>query len=509
MQLFRGNDLINVLSIENMKKSEEYAINNSVSSRELMKRAGASIFSATEWKPPVAIVAGTGNNAGDGYVLASLLYNKGISCRIFLLQNNFSDDGKYFFSTCREKGVPYEFIDEDTNFDEFSTIVDCIFGTGFKGKVEGITKEIIKKINNSNKYVVSADINSGLNGDNGLGETIINSNLTVSIGAYKPGHFLNMAKDVMIKKVNYDIGITPVDSPYYLIESKDTLDILKERKNFSNKSIYGYIALLGGSIKYSGASKLANIAACSMVSGAGVVRLAVPRSLATSVSPFLLESTLFPLDDIDGNIAFNKKQIDELLNGINVLAFGMGLGSSIEVDSALLYILSSSKYDKTLIIDADGLNSLSRLDLKLLNETKTKVILTPHNKELSRLSGYSVEEIINDPINIAKQFAKKTNSIVLLKGPTTIITDGITVYLSSTGCSGMATAGSGDVLSGIIASLAAYNQDNLLLATAVSAFINGYAGEIAEIKSSSISMVASDTIANIKEAISILVETRR
>lgn len=495
--------MIKVLSIENIKKSENSAISNGVSSRELMRLAGASIYSANKWDSPVAIVCGTGNNAGDGFVLASILHKNSIPCRIFLLSNKFSDDGKYYFSICRDMGVPYEFIDEDTNFEDYLTIVDCIFGTGFKGKVDEITKKVIEKINHSGKFIVSADINSGLNGDNGLGDTIVNSNLTVSIGYFKPGHFLNMAKDVMKKQVNFGIGFEPIDSPYYLIEPKDTLDILKPRKNFSNKSTYGYIAILGGSIKYSGATKLANIAASSMVSGAGVVKLAVPSSLTNAVSPLLLESTLFPLDDIEGHIKFNKEQIDELLTNIRVLAFGMGIGSSAEVDKMLSYILSS--YSKTLLIDADGLNSLSKIGLDILRTTKAKVILTPHTKEMSRLSGYSVEEILQSPINITKELALKTNSIILLKGPTTIITDGSTVYLSSTGCAGMAKAGSGDVLSGVIAAICSYNEDNLLLATAVSAFITGYAGEIAEIKSSSISMLASDTVANIKDAISILV----
>ncbi|NCB03131.1 MAG: NAD(P)H-hydrate dehydratase, partial [Spirochaetia bacterium] len=250
-------------------------------------------------------------------------------------------------------------------------------------------------------------------------------------------------------------------------------------------------------------TKLANIAASSMVSGSGVVKLAVPSSLTNAVSPLLLESTLFPLDDTDGQIKYNKEQIDELLTNIKVLAFGIGIGSSAEVDKMLSYILSS--YSKTLLIDADGLNSLSKIGLDILRTTKAKVILTPHTKEMSRLSGYSVEEILQSPINITKELALKTNSIILLKGPTTIITDGSTVYLSSTGCAGMAKAGSGDVLSGVIAAICSYNEDNLLLATAVSAFITGYAGEIAEIKSSSISMLASDTVANIKDAISILV----
>ena len=195
---------------------------------------------------------------------------------------------------------------------------------------------------------------------------------------------------------------------------------------------------------------------------------------------------------------FNEKQIDSSLNKIKALAIGMGWNRSIEYEKILEYILLN--YNIPVIIDADGLNTLSNMNLEILNNTKCKIILTPHLKEFERLSKIDIEEIKKDSINIAIKFAKKYNVILLLKGPTTIVTDGNKAYLVKRGCPGMATAGSGDVLSGILVGLLGYNNPDILT-VATGAYLNGMAGEIAESKYTDISMVAGDTVKCIPEAI--------
>ena len=277
-----------ILSVENMRKSDAHTIATEVPSLELMYRAGKAVADSVKWRAPVGIVCGVGNNAGDGYVIALELQKRGIDCTLLLLEERFSADGKYYFDKCVENDIPYEICTEELDLSRFSTLVDCIFGTGFNGEARGLAKSVIENYNASSAYKVSVDINSGMNGDTGMGEVIALSDLTCSIGSFKPGHFLNKAKDVIKDKINLDIGIKPIDEPYYLYEPS----ALPERRNFSNKSTYGYVALIGGSKKYSGAIRLAAMANAAMRSGAGVAMLAVPDSISPYIIPNILEATL-------------------------------------------------------------------------------------------------------------------------------------------------------------------------------------------------------------------------
>ncbi|MBP5331034.1 MAG: NAD(P)H-hydrate dehydratase [Lachnospiraceae bacterium] len=603
--------MIEILSVGNMRESDANTIRSGISGRELMMRAGRAIFENAEWKPPVAIVCGTGNNAGDGYVLAKLLHDAGIACTLILLEEKFSEDGKYYFDICREAGISVKIPgmsgeSQNTEKDSeeiscahisaaelstYSTIVDCLFGTGFKGDVRGKAADIINAINTSGAYVISVDINSGLNGDSGMAESVVvrpehepytgedvkpeptshkisgtNNNagcvisdLTISIGSFKPGHFLNMAKDMMKRKINCDIGITPVDRPFYLLEKTDLKPFFAPRFNYSNKGTYGYVALIGGSKRYSGAIRLAAMANAAMRAGAGVVKIAVPSSLCPVVASNILESTLFPLSDDDGEARFVESEIAELISNVKTVAFGMGIGITEETAKILDYLLDN--YTGRLIIDADGLTLLPRTDPEKIRQTKAQLILTPHIKEFSRLlvsekiespqhSGNEViNEILSTPIEHARRYALDHKLILLLKGPSTIITDGNITYITDAGCAGMATAGSGDVLSGILAAVCAYlpemachaklsgsstpdllkaseNSSNdvsletpmnnstafagtpktgLAFSVAVGAYINGKAGELAQERTNSISMIASDTVSCITDVISGLV----
>ena len=466
-----------VLSTDSIKKCEQQAIDSGVTEIELMWRAANAVFESVEWKAPVAVVCGAGNNAGDGYALACILHDNDIDCKIFLTTEKFSVSGKHYFEMARQKGVEICHADSKEKFESFSMIVDCIFGTGYSGRDMGDIKMVVNNINQSPAKVISVDINSGLVADSGMTQLAVHSDLTVSIGSFKYGHFLNMAKDVLKSVKNCDIGLPDSDEPTFLIEEQDAKLVLKKRKNFSNKGNFGYISLICGSKMYSGASKLANLAASSMVSGAGVVKLAVPESLSDAVLPYLLESTLYPLSDSGGNLTFDSAGLSQLMATTDTIAFGMGVGVNEETQKILKFLLSN--FDKTLILDADALNCLATIGTDCLKSAKCKLILTPHAKEFSRLTGLSVEEILNAPVQQSKEFAKAHGCILLLKGATTIVTDGTTTLLVSRGCPGMATAGSGDVLSGVLSAVCGYNSDNLLLATSVATLISGVAGELA------------------------------
>ena len=497
--------MIPVLSVENMRKSDAYTIANFISSRDLMFRAGEGIFKNVNWDGPVAIICGSGNNAGDGYVVSKLLHDANIECEIIILSDKFSEDGKYYFDICKESNIKIKTWNNNIELSKYKMIVDCIFGTGFHGDVRGSAKDVIESINKSGAYIISVDINSGLNGDSGMAVTCVKSDLTVSIGGFKSGHFLNMAKDVIKKKINCDIGINPVDKTYDLLEYNDFSKLFSKRNNFSNKGTYGYIALIGGSEKYSGAIRLAYMANAAMRSGAGVVKTALPKSLYHEVMPHILESTLYPLSDQNGQIKFFQNEVEDLIKGVKVIAFGMGIGVTVDTTQMLNFILE--RYKGTLIIDADGLTILSSLGIEKIQESSCKIVLTPHLKEFSKLTGKSIDEILSSPIAIAEEYARNSKVILLLKGSTSIITDGESTYLVDAGCPGMATAGSGDVLSGIAAAVCAY-APNLLFAVAASAFINGKAGEMAQSKYGSISMIASDTVECIPQIIKSLEEGR-
>lgn len=212
-----------VVSVDLMRKSDEYTIATCTDSKTLMYRAGKGVFESSQWQGRTAIVCGSGNNAGDGYVLAALLKENGFDCTVFLLKDKFSDDGLYYFERCRNAGAEWVYCDESTDFDGYAQIADCIFGTGFKGNVTGLASDIIDKINASSAKVISVDINSGLNGDSGLGKCVI-SDLTVSIGYPKTGFYLGNAKDKIKKAVNCDIGIELLEEGYTLIEKGDAFD---------------------------------------------------------------------------------------------------------------------------------------------------------------------------------------------------------------------------------------------------------------------------------------------
>lgn len=493
-----------VISVKNMRESDTYTIEHFIPSKELMYRAGEAVFKSVNWHGKIAIICGKGNNAGDGYVVAKLLKESGFAVEIYLIEEKFSNDGLYFFNKAVASGVKVNYLNENTDLSTFNILVDCLLGTGFTGEPHGIIATAINKINDSDSYVVSVDINSGLNGDNGLATLAVKSNLTISIGSLKSGLYLNMAKDYIKQLKNADIGITTLKDEYRLLGCNEVKSLLKPRPNLSNKGDYGYLALIGGSQLYSGAIRLSNLANSTMSMGGGVTLLATPKSITNYIIPNILESTIYPLSEKDGYIKFNEEEINHLMFRCKTIAIGMGMGLTDETIKVTKYLIQN--YKGNLVIDADGLNAIAKLGTNILSETKAKVILTPHIKEFSRLINKSVEEILQNPIILAKEFAGAFNCIVLLKGPTTIVSDSKYTYLINRGCPGMATAGSGDVLSGILASIVSYNLDNPLLATAGAAYINGLAGELASNENTEISMLASDTARNIKNAIKLILK---
>lgn len=507
----------NVLSVENMRCSDAWTIEHRTPSKELMFRAGKGVVDEGEkrgrFSARTAIVCGSGNNAGDGYVIALLLSQMDRSCCIFRTSEKFSEDGAFYFGKCAERDIPSVLMAQDTDLGEYDTIVDCILGTGFQGAPRGRAADAISAINRAREkgsYVIAVDINSGLNGDNGTAALAVVSDLTVSVGGLKSGQLLNSAADYIGELVNCDIGIEPLRRPFHLMEERDIPALFPRRRHDSNKADFGYTALVGGSLKYSGAIRLANLANAAVRSGAGVVKLAVPREICMGIMPHILESTLFPFSSENGDLRFSEEEFSQLLRGVKTAAFGMGIGNSDETKKAVRYLLK--QYQGTLILDADGLNALAAIlseeGAGVLRNSSCRVILTPHLKEFSRLNGRTVQEVRENMIPLAEEFAEETGVIVLLKGPGTVITDGRETIITSRGCPGMASGGSGDVLSGILAAVCAANGEHLLQAAAAGAFINGFAGELAQKETNDVVMSAADTASHVRDALTELLRGR-
>lgn len=215
-----------VVSVETMRRSDACTIAQGIDGRTLMYRAGEGIFSAYPWRGPVAVVCGGGNNAGDGYVLALLLARAGVPCRIFLPEERFSEDGRFYFEQCRAAGIGFEICGGTPDFSGYAEIADCLLGTGFRGEARGMTAAVISRINQSGAAVVSADINSGLSGDGFPAGLCVVSSLTVSVGYYKIGHFLGAADQNIGRLTNCNIGIGLFGRGYPLFSVGEAADFV-------------------------------------------------------------------------------------------------------------------------------------------------------------------------------------------------------------------------------------------------------------------------------------------
>ncbi|MEG1646643.1 MAG: NAD(P)H-hydrate dehydratase [Clostridia bacterium] len=457
----------------------------------------------------IAIVCGKGNNGGDGFALANVFLDNAIfNFSVFYIDGKRSPESEAFFASLNARGFKnLHAIDENFTFINFNVdvIVDCLLGTGLTNAPTGLYKVAINAINNAKTlnsnakpFIISADIPSGLNGSNGLatGEAV-KSDLTVCINTLKSGLLLNDGKDYAKNYVVCDIGIKIVGESYSLFTAQDAQNILPKRPNNCHKNTFGKLAIIGGCNNYIGATKLATKGATAVASGVGIVKLCVAKSIAKYLFESVEECTLFSLPDNGGNLLFDKEQIDLALSDCTAVVIGVGIGRSEDIINIIYYIISN--YNLPVIIDADGLNALAN-DVKMLRSAKAQIILTPHPKEFCRLSGLSVNAILQNPIETAQNFAKEYNCVVLLKGCATVVTNGKDVLINTAGCANMAKGGSGDVLSGVIGAIMAQGA-NAMDGAILGAYICGKAGELAKKQYCEVSATPLDTINNIKFAI--------
>lgn len=437
------------LTSEEMAYCDRRTIESGTPSIELMRRVAEMTYSSRKWRGRIYIVCGKGNNGGDGLALANIMLDNGITPRVFLIDGASTADSKYYLNILENRGFAVSDISDcDFNCD---ITVDCIFGTGFKGAPRGKFADAIDRINASNAYKISVDIPSGLDASSGKFDLCVRADETVTVQYPKVGLYLGGGKDVTGKLSVIDVGIGLYAQGAKIVGQEDTVGFFPRRKHDTHKGSYGKSAIFGGCSNYLGAVKLANAGLCALRSGGGLNMLIVPKSHADNIAKQVFESTLFPMADNDGYMRFDREKIDCALVGVDTLAIGMGIGGNhAEIRKILSYILSN--YAIKIIIDADGLNALA-MDVDILKNSKADVILTPHVKEMSRLCSRGLEEILQDPIGVAKSFASEYGCVVLLKGSSTVVTDGDEVYLVVNGGAELAKGGSGDTLSGVMLGL--------------------------------------------------------
>lgn len=442
-----------------MREADRLTIEGGISAQELMERAGTAlaqtILNAMEKLgiDDALIVCGGGNNGGDGFVAARILEEAGKEISVLCFAEIFSAD-------CAAAKAKYkgEILGRMPRR-MYLLVADCLFGTGLDRAPEGDNAALIGFINSSGAYVVACDLPSGL-GENGVAYTpCVRADETVAMGQLKNALLLSDGADYAGKITVAEIGIA-AQSGAEVWERENAAQYFPKRKSNSNKGSYGAACILAGGA-YSGAAFLAG-GAC-LKSGAGYTRLCVPKKIYPSAIGKFPACILKECDRID----------DDVLSS-DCVALGMGAGLDDNLYALIGSLLTS--YHGTLVLDADALNMLAKSGVGLLKNKDCRVIITPHPKEFSRLTGKSVEEILASPIECAKAFAREYGVVVALKNNRTVITDGDRVAINITGSPALAKGGSGDVLSGLLAGTVARGVEPYE-AACVSAYILGKAGE--------------------------------
>ncbi len=453
----------------------------------------------------IFVICGKGNNGGDGLVLARVLKIRGYNPKVILIakKDELTGDAKVNLDTFLDlEGTEVHEITEFGKMRELenpSLIIDALFGTGLKEEVRGIYEDVISWINKKNAYTVSLDIPSGLNGETGiiLGSSV-KADLTVTFGLPKIGCYIQNGPLYSGEIVITDIGIPPLaldefDIRTHVITHTDIQKIFKIRAHDSHKGNFGHVAVVAGSKGKAGAAKLA--ARASLISGCGLVTLYVPQVIERTIEDFCLEEMMCSLpsdDEALTNEGFND--VTTLFNKQDTILIGPGLGTKKDIEHIVKECIR--KVSQPLVIDADGLNVLGN-NPSCLKEKKGVVILTPHPGEMARLTGKTISEIQDDRFGSARNFAGEFSVYVVLKGYRTIIAtpDGH-IFMNLTGNPGMATAGTGDVLGGVITSYITQGYD-ITYALILAVYFHGKAGDFGAHKKSYAGLRARDIIKEI------------
>jgi hydroxyethylthiazole kinase-like uncharacterized protein yjeF len=481
----------------------------SVPSLTLMENAGKAVaeFVVARYPSPerIGVICGKGNNGGDGFVAARKLKAAGREVRVVLLAepSELRGDAAEMFHKLPVTPVIVRSGEELKREEaravfESEVLLDAILGTGFKPPVSSLYAEAIRLLNASSVPVVAVDIPSGADADV-MGEqtgTVTRAHAVVTFTVPRPAHIFGRLTDG-------PTVIAPIGSPdeaivsslqLNLITAREIAPLIGPRPLAANKGNFGHVLVIGGSLGKAGAAAMAGMAA--LRTGAGLSTVATPKSVLATVAGFHPEVMTEPLDETDaGTIssrALTSGRMDALIKGMTVLAVGPGISRNPETAEFVRDLVVKCK--TPLVLDADGLNAFEGRAGEL-NGKGRSLVITPHPGEMARLAASTIAAVQRDRINVARTFAREHELIVVLKGHRTLIAhpDG-TVWVNTTGNPGMATGGTGDILTGIVAGLIAQNPEHIVEAVIAAVHLHGLAGDVARESMGEHSLVATDLV---------------
>ncbi len=482
----------------------------------LMERAGTGAaqafveFFGSAVPKRVLVVAGKGNNGGDGFVMARLLKKQGLACEVVLAAKKDDvrgDARRNLRAFLRLRGRVTEVTSSDQlevvrkRLTQCDAIIDALLGTGLNGPVQGkgLYAALIELMNARGVRIAAVDIPSGLNADSGqvLGATV-QAALTVTFGYPKFGQVFYPGTTAVGHLALVDIGIAAqaitdvlaVSPQTALLTRREMGTRIRDRRPEAHKGHYGHLLVLAGARGKSGAALLC--ASSALRTGTGLVTLAGPKGLIPIFSSVLLEAMTTPLPETaDGSLKLNEEALRQALQGKSAVAFGPGIGVSAQTKRMTRWLLKNSTVP--ILVDADGLNCIAA-DMSMLKTTKVPLILTPHPGEMSRLTKTQTTDIQAHRLDIARGFAVQHGCYLILKGARTVIAapDGRT-WLNPTGNPGMASGGMGDALAGLIGGLLAqgYSPEE---ACCLGVFLHGAAADAVAAEQGEVGMLARDVI---------------
>lgn len=484
-----------ILTNSEARLVDQYAIDVlEIPGVELMEKAGSYVSSEAKKflkeipGSRVDLFCGTGNNGGDGFVAANDLYKWGANVFIWIVGDIsiIKGDALYFFQKCKKNNIIINSLKVEKDLlslkhiSETDLIIDALLGTGFRGEVRGMVFDLIELINKAKRPVLSVDIPSGINGDTGqIGGVAVKSIKTITMGFLKRGLLFQPGKKYAGEVVLADLGypeksFSVLSSETVLIRESDVKKLFPSIPEDTYKHRQGKVLIFAGSPGMTGAASLASIGA--LRGGVGLVVTAIPESLNTIMEIKLTEALTLPLPESSSH-TFCKESLEparERIEWSDVVVYGPGVSNDAKVKDFGLVLVDVC--DKPIIIDADGLRIFHN-NLDTLKNIKDLVI-TPHLGELSEMMDININKIKENIIDVARDFVKQYPCTLVVKGAPTVIVgiDG-TAAVNSTGNPALATGGTGDVLTGLIAAFRAQRMTSFE-ASVTAVFIHGYAGDI-------------------------------
>ena len=484
---------------EQMRRADLYTIEEiGVPSMVLMERAALEVVRCMEEEQldfrKVLVICGSGNNGGDGYAIARLLHLKGHDVTIFFAGNSQkrSEENAQQAKIAAHYEIP---VITNLGTEEYSVIIDALFGTGLKPEVTGHYREVLCSVNQMAGKKVAVDLPSGIHDTTGARMGIaFCADLTVAIAFPKRGLFLQEGNVCAGKILTGDIGISSETfsegTVTFGYEKQDLFLGFPKRKKNSHKGSYGKVLMIAGSKGMSGAAYLSAKAAYAV--GAGLVQIYTHEENRVILQQLLPEAIITTYD------TFDSEQLEKLIQWADLIGIGCGLGKSDTAERVMQYTLKRALVP--CVVDADGINILSK-HMEWIEETNALIVLTPHMKEMSRMLQCSVKELIEQRMEKLHAFVERYKVVCVLKDARTLVAkEHQNTYLNLSGNAAMAKAGSGDVLAGVIVGILA-QQCEPYTSACLGVFLHGLAGDMARDKKGAYSVLASDLVAEISSVL--------